>query len=197
MATFDPILDITDASAPPGVGLLVLLTAMTPEQLERVLANLAAFSPLEGMLVAAPEVLQADSYPSLQFVAAPAASPAWTLTAGDFVNAYQLAEKNKARAILMLGPESGSLGSTALHGLAAAVLAAATDLAIPCYDLPRHAEFVDEPSALTGRSVGAQPFPEFVDFVLRIAVDDQRNGPIETETRPAVEREELLTLDLE
>ena len=143
MATVDPILDITGASAPPGVGLLVLLAAMAPEQLERVLANLATFSPPEGMPVASSEALPANSYPSFQIVAAPAASPAWTLTASDFVSAYQLAEKNKARAVLILGPESGSLGSTALHGLADAVLATQTDLAIPCYELPPHAGLVN------------------------------------------------------
>jgi len=32
------------------------------------------------------------------------------LTAAEFVNGYQLAQKNGARAILMLGPEAGSLG---------------------------------------------------------------------------------------
>jgi len=143
MATADPILDVTASSAHPGAGLLVLLTAMTPEQLERVLTNLAAFSPAEGMLVAAPEALQADSYPSLQIVAAPPANPAWTLTAADFVNAYQLAERNKARAILMLGPESGSLDPTALHGFANAALATNTDLTAPYYDLPPHAGLVN------------------------------------------------------
>jgi glucosylglycerate synthase len=143
MATADPILDITAASARPGAGLLVLLAAMTPEHLERVLANLAAFSPPEGMLVASPQALPADSYPSFQIVAAPATNPAWTLTATDFVNAYQLAEKNNARAILMLGPESGSLGPTALHGLADTVLATQTDLAIPYYELPPHAGLVN------------------------------------------------------
>jgi hypothetical protein len=143
MATADQILDVTASSARPGVGLLVLLTAMTPEQLERVLTSLAAFSPAEGMLVAAPEALQADSYPSLQIVAAPPADPAWTLTAADFVNAYQLAEKNKARAILILGPESGALDSAALHGFANAALATNTDLTAPYYDLPPHAGLVN------------------------------------------------------
>jgi hypothetical protein len=143
MATVDPILDITGASAPSGIGLLVMLTAMTPEQLDRVLTNLTAFSPAEGMVVAAPESLSADSYPSLQIVPAPAASPAWTLTASDFGSAFQLAEKNKARAILMLGPESGSLSSTALHALANADLAHQTDLAVPYYDLPPHAGLVN------------------------------------------------------
>jgi len=56
-------------------------------------------------------------------------------------------------------------------------------------DLPRHAEFVGEPSAPIGLSAGAQPLPEFVDFVLRITVDDQRNRPIETEMGPTRDME--------
>ncbi len=143
MATADQIPDITPVSAGPGTGLLVLLAAMPPEQLERVLANLAAFSSAEGLLIASPDARPADSYPSLQIVAAPATNAAWTLTAADFVNAYQFAEKNEAHAILMLGSESGSLGSTALHGLADAVLTNHTDLAVPCYDLPPHAGLVN------------------------------------------------------
>jgi hypothetical protein len=143
MATADQIPDITAPSAGPSAGLLVLLAAMTPEQSEGVLANLTASFPAESVLVASPDALPADSYPSLQIVAAPATNAAWTLTAADFVNAYQLAEKNEARAILMLGPESGSLGMSALHGLANAVLITPTDLAVPCYDLPPHAGLVN------------------------------------------------------
>jgi hypothetical protein len=142
MATIYPISDSATPSAPPGNGLLVLLAAMTPEQLERVLANLTASFPAEELLVASPNALpdaiSADAHSSLRMVAAPANNPAWTLTAADFVNACQLAEKNDARAILMLGPESGSFGSPALRQLANAVLATA-DLAVPCYDLPPHA----------------------------------------------------------
>ena len=143
MATANPIPDITAPSARPGAGLLVLLAAMKPEQLEVVLANLTASFPAEGLLIASSDALPADSYPSLRIVAAPATNAAWTLTAGDFVNAYQLADKNKARGLLMLGAESGSLGASALHGLANAVLTPATDLAVACYDLPPHAGLVN------------------------------------------------------
>jgi len=142
MATADSISGITVPSAPPGAELLVLLAAMTPEQLERVLANLTASFPAEGLLIASPDALPADSYPSLRIVAAPAASASWTLTAADFVNAYQLADKNKARAILMLGPESSLLGPSAIRLLADAVLTNTTDLAVPCYELPPHAGLV-------------------------------------------------------
>src|SRR5271166_1814787 len=135
MATADPIADITAPSARPGTGLLVLLTAMPPEQLEGVLSNLTASFPAEGLLIAVPDAHPADSHPSLRIVAAPATNPSWTLTAADFVNAYQLAEKNEAGAILILGPESGSLGLSAFRDLANAVLATPTDLAVSCYDL--------------------------------------------------------------
>src|SRR5271166_3394204 len=113
MATADPIPDIAAPSARPGAGLLVLLAAMPPEQLESVLANLTASFPAEGLLIASPDALPADSYPSLRIVASPATNASWALTAADFVNAHQLAEENEARAILLLGPESSSLGSSA------------------------------------------------------------------------------------
>src|SRR5665213_1882494 len=140
MATVDPISDITTTSARPDNGLLVLLAAMTPEQLERVLANLTASFPAEDLLIASPDAvsdaLPTDSYPSLRIVAAPAANASWTLTAADFVSAYQLASKDKARAILMLSPESGSLSSSAISALANAVLTTPTDLAVASYDFP-------------------------------------------------------------
>jgi hypothetical protein len=142
MATTYPISERAIPSARPGNGLLVLLTAMTPKQLESVLASLTAAFPAEDLLIASPDAISANSYPSLRIVAAPANNPAWTLTAADFVNAYELAEKNEAHAILMLGPESGSLGSPALRELANAVLAI-TDLAVPCYDLPPRAGLVN------------------------------------------------------
>ena len=143
MATADSIPDLTTAPARPDSGLLVLLAAMAPEQLEVILVNLAAAFPAEDLLVASPDAIQAELHPSLRIVAAPTTNAAWTLTASDFVNAYQLADKNKARGLLMLGSESGSLGASALHGLANAVLTSNTDLAVSCYDLPPHAGLVN------------------------------------------------------
>jgi len=142
MATADSILGVPTPCAPPGNGLLVLLAAMTPIQLESVFANLTASFPNEELLIAAPDAIPADSYPSLRIVTAPASNSAWNLTAGDFVSAYQLAEKHEARAILMLGSASGSLGSSALRELATAVLDP-TDLALPCYELPPHAGLIN------------------------------------------------------
>ena len=146
MATEASISGVTTPSAPPGNGLLILLAAMTPEQLESVFANLTASFPTEELLIASPDAsldaLPADSYPSLRIVTAPVSNSSWTITAADFVNAYQLAEKHEARAILMLGSESSSLGSSALRELADAVLAN-TDLAVPCYELPPHAGLIN------------------------------------------------------
>lgn len=143
MATTNPMTDPSTAAPRPDNGLLVLLAAMPRVQLERVLANLAAsFSP-ENLLVAAPEELPTDLYPALNFVAVPATKPSWTLTAADFVNAYHLAQKSNARAILMLGPESGSLSLNGLRDLANAAITTPTDLAVPCYDLHPRAGLVN------------------------------------------------------
>jgi glucosylglycerate synthase len=143
MATADPIPDLSTPSERSGNGLLVLLAPMQADQLEAVLANLSTLFPPQSLLVATPEVLAPESYPALQMIAAPAAKSSMTLTAADFVNAHQLAEQQDASAILMLGPESGSLSGDAVRRLANAVLSAATDLAIPSYELPPHAGLVN------------------------------------------------------
>ena len=183
MVTADPIPDITTPSARPDNGLFVLLAAMTPEQLERVLANLTAFFPAEDLLIAFPnaisDALPADSYRSLGIDATPAANASWTLTAADFVSAYQLASKNKARAILMLGPQSGSLASSAIRALANAVLTTPTDLAVPCYDLPPHAGLVNSAILypLTRALFASRVrFPLAVDLALSLRMAERLAG---------------------
>jgi len=143
MATSDQISEVTTPSASPGNGLLVLLAAMTEEQLGSVLASLTASFPAETLIIASPDPLPEDFDPSVRIVAAPPANPYWTRTAADFVSAYQLADKNQARAVLMLGAESGSLDPSAIRTLANAVLTTPTDLAVPCYQLPPHAGLVN------------------------------------------------------
>ncbi len=143
MATTSPIPDINSTAALPFTGLLVFLTTMPPEQLESVLANLNASFPTETLVVATPDAVSANPYPSLRIVAAPATNATWILTAADFLNAYQLAAKNEARAILMLGPDSNSLSPSTIRDLANAVLNAAADVAVPYYDLPPNAGLVN------------------------------------------------------
>ncbi len=135
MATTDPISEIVTPSAPASVGLLVMLASMPAEQVESVLTKLSAAFPAEDLLIAAPDESCADSFPSLRIVAAPASTPSSTLTAANFVHAYQLAQTHEARAILVLGPESWSLESIALHSLGSAVLTTPIDLAVSRYAL--------------------------------------------------------------
>jgi hypothetical protein len=179
MATTQSISDSTTPSAPPGADLLVVLADMTPEQLEQVLASLAASFPAESLLIASPHALPEDSHPPFQTVALPATPPTWTLSAAHFLNAYELAGKSNARAILMLGAGSGSLASSAIRALANAVLTTPTDLAMPCYDLPPHSGLVN--SAILyplTRALFASPvrFPLAADLGLSLRMADRLAG---------------------
>jgi hypothetical protein len=179
MATAESVPDITAASARPCSGLVILLAAMTAEQRESVLVNLTAAFPAESLLVASPDTVGADSHPPLRIVAAPVANASWTLTAADFASAHQLADKNNAAAILMLGPESGSLASSAIRALANAVLTPSTDLAVPCYDLPPHAGLVNSAILypLTRGLFGSRVrFPLAVDLGLSLRMAERLAG---------------------
>ena len=179
MATTQSISDSTTPSAPPGADLLVVLADMTPEQLEQVLASLAASFPAESLLIASPHALPEDSHPPFQTVALPATPPTWTLSAAHFLNAYELAGKSNARAIIMLGAGSGSLASSAIRALANAVLTTPTDLAMPCYDLPPHSGLVNSDILypLT-RALFASPvrFPLAADLGLSLRMADRLAG---------------------
>jgi len=139
----NPLSEIAPTSTEPHTSVLVFLPAMPAEQVEAVLVNLANSFEVGDLLIAAPEGSANDAHPNLRTVIAPPSKAAVTLTASDFVNAYQLAEKNNARAVLMLGQECSSLDSSALRKLADSVLEGQSDLAIPCYDLPPRAGLVN------------------------------------------------------
>ncbi len=183
MATADSIPDINAPSAGNDNGLLVLLAAMTPEQLNPVLTKLSASFRAEDLLIASPnavsDTLLKDSYPSLRMVAAPAANASRTLTAADFASAYQLASNENARAVLMLSPESGSLSSSAISALANAVLTTPTDLAVASYELPPYTGLVN--SAILyplTRSLFASRvrFPLAVDLGLSLRMAERLAG---------------------
>ena len=112
---------------------------MPRPKLDTLLANLTASLPAENLLVAVPEALLPETYPALKLVEVPGSKSSWVLTAGDYLNAHQLAQKHGARGILMLGPESDSLSSSGLRDLANAVTNAPADLAVPRYQLPPRA----------------------------------------------------------
>jgi hypothetical protein len=143
MATVNSISDSESPALQPSAKLLVFVSPMAPDQLEGLLGKLAdTFAP-EELLVATPDELTANVASALRIVPLPDAKATWTLTAADFVSAYQLAQKHSVGSILMLGPEAGSLTSTSLHDLAKVLLNSSVDLAIPCYDLPPHAGLVN------------------------------------------------------
>ena len=132
----------TSATAIAGPELLVLLAAMPPEQLGVCAGQPDRFVSGAECVGRHPGCARRP-VPNSRIVTIPPTGPSWTLTAADFVNAHQLADKNEARAILMLGPGAGSLSPFALRDLANAVLASSTDLALPCYDLPPHVGLIN------------------------------------------------------
>jgi glucosylglycerate synthase len=141
MATSTSISDAT-ATRTSG-GLLVLLTALPPEQMESVLTKLAASFPAEQLIIATHDEAASEAHPDLRFVSAPATGASWSLIAEDFARAHELASQQQASAILMLGPESGSLETTVLRNLSTAVLDENSDLAVPHYSLPARAGLVN------------------------------------------------------
>jgi hypothetical protein len=143
MAIADTIPEFSRPPAKTGYALLVVVAALPANQLESLLAKLAATFPPDDMLIATQNEIGADVYLPLHVAHAPETQGTWTLTAADFVNAYQLAQRHEAKAIMILGPESSSLSANALLGLAAAVQTGTIDLAVPLYDLPPHAGLVN------------------------------------------------------
>ncbi len=139
MATTNTMPDTRPEFARPEGGLLVLLPAMPRPKLESVLASLTTSLPAENLLVGTPETLPREAYPAFRFIDVPDSRSSWILTAPDYVNAYQLAQKHSARAILMLGTEAESLSPSGLRDLANAVTNAPTDLVVPRYALPPRA----------------------------------------------------------
>jgi len=176
MATANPIPDTSSAPARPVANLLVLAAAMPPEQMEILLANLAEAFPVEELVVATQGEATSRLFPADRMIAAPPTNAAWTSTAADFQNAFQLARETEARAVLMLGPGAGSLSTAALRSLAQAVAATQVDLAMPCYTLPAHAGLIN--SAILyplTRALFASPvrFPQAIDTGLSLRMAER------------------------
>jgi hypothetical protein len=143
MAIASPVPEFSRPPARTGYALLVVVPSVPAAQLESILTKLATTFPPDDLLIATQNEVTTEVSPPLHITQAPASGAAWTLTSADFVNAHQLAQKNQARAILILGPEAGSLSAGGLHDLASAVLSESIDLAMPQYDLPAHAALVN------------------------------------------------------
>lgn len=139
----NPLAEDKAASAPMTADVLILLASMPREPLEAVLKHITAYFPYAQCVVAASDPFAEDLSTGLRVVSAPAATASWSLTAADFVAAYQLAQKHQCRAILLLGPEASTLAPEALRELVDAVLMRAVDLAVPHYDLPSRTGLVN------------------------------------------------------
>ncbi|MGH8010962.1 MAG: hypothetical protein ACREQ4_00520, partial [Candidatus Binataceae bacterium] len=127
-----------------------------------------------------------EAHPELRIVAAAESKSSWTITAADYVSAFQLAQEHEARAVLMLGPESGSLSVSGLRNLANAVLDTPADLAVPRYSLPPRAGLVN--SAILyplSRALFAAParFPLAVDLGLSLRMAERLSAGAQYFTR--------------
>jgi len=135
--------------------LLVLLAPLAHDAFEQTLANLSQAFAGTIVLIATPDTsltqtdggsgqpqssAYAERFTNLRLLPDPQTTPtlsqagAWTLTAADFLNAFNLAQQHSAGACLVLGAESQSLSPQALKDLAGALTANA-DLAVARYDL--------------------------------------------------------------
>lgn len=123
--------------------LMVLLIGAQAAQIEPLVSHLSSALPDEDLLIAMPEGSAAEARSGLRFVDLPASKASWMLTAADFAHAHQLAQKNEARSILMLGPEASSLEPEGLARLAGATSNGTADLLLPCYTLPSRAGLVN------------------------------------------------------
>ena len=124
MATISPTPEI-NATKPAVASLLVSLAALPRESIDLLLENLAAAFPGESLVVATADASASTASGSIQLVtyAPPAPSTGgWTLTAADFLNAYELASQHEAKAVLLLGSEAQSLTPDALRRLANSIL---------------------------------------------------------------------------
>jgi hypothetical protein len=136
MATASTLSETANRPDTPPPGLLVTLTPLPPDALERTFANLEAAFTQQPIQVVTPDPLPARAGIARgirAFTQAPAAPTpgGWILTAGDFLNSYKAMQEHSAEACLMLGPEAQSLTPEALVALASG----AADLTMPRYAL--------------------------------------------------------------
>jgi glucosylglycerate synthase len=131
----------------PGVrSLLVSLTSLPPEALEATLTNLALAFPestVHGkVLVATPDtghpMLTGASFGSLRLLPYTAVATSINtlfLSTADYLNTFRMVQDHQAGACLLLGTQSQSLSPETIRALAAPVVSASIDLAVPHYRL--------------------------------------------------------------
>jgi glucosylglycerate synthase len=174
MASAQTNIDLTSNTAATATGdLLVSLVSLPQEAFETTLSNIALAFPGETVLVATPDTapqLPADSPLRLiPYTPTTVSSSPWILTAADYLNAFKLAQENRATTSLLLGAESQSLQPDAIRALAKSALTA--DLTVAHYDLKPREGLVNSAILypVTRALFGTRPrFPLAIDLGLSL-----------------------------
>jgi hypothetical protein len=174
MASAQTNIDLSSNTAATATGgLLVNLVSLPQEAFEATLSNLALAFPGETVLVATPDTapqLSADSPLRLiPYTPTTVSSAPWILTAADYLNAFKLAQENRAATCLLLGAESQSLQPEALRALAKSALS--VDLTVAHYDLGPREGLVNSAILypVTRALFGTRPrFPLAIDLGLSL-----------------------------
>ena len=153
--------------------LLISLASLEHDAFESTLTNIAEAFPGQDILVATPDSSSSHTTPQgIRIAGYTPSAPtqgSWTLTAADFLNTHELAQKHEAKGIVQLGAEAQSVHPETLRNLAQAVLEGNLDLAVPHYDLPARSGLVNAAILYpTTRALfGARPrFPLALDLGL-------------------------------
>ena len=159
--------------------ILISLASLEHEALEEALRNIAEAFGGRDVMVATPDASGSSTRDGLRIVGyTPLVPPpgSWTLTAADFVNAHELAQRHHAAGVLLLGAEAQSLEPFALQGLSRAVVHEGLDLAVPRYALPPRAGLVNTAMLYPASRAlfGARPrFPLAIDLGLSVRALDR------------------------
>jgi glucosylglycerate synthase len=174
MASAQTNIDLSSNTAATATGgLLVSLVSLPQEAFETTLSNIALAFPGETVLVATPDTAQqlpADSPLRLiPYTPTTVSSSPWILTAADYLNAFKLAQENRAATCLLLGAESQSLQPEAIRALAKSALT--VDLTVAHYDLGPREGLVNSAILypVTRALFGTRPrFPLAIDLGLSL-----------------------------
>ena len=140
MAITSSFPEIADRPESQPAGLLVVLTPLSPEGLERTISNLAAAFPGTMIRVATPDPIPPDiselpQFRALTYTPVAPSTGGWLLTAADFLNSYKLVQEHGTNGCLLLGPEAQSIDPDALAALGSALLSGSADLGVARYAL--------------------------------------------------------------
>lgn len=181
MATASTISETVNHPGSPSAGLLITLSPLPPDALDRMLENLSIAFSEQSIQVATPDPVPSSPPGGSRmrvFTYTPAA-PApggWVLTAADFLNAYKITQEHGATGGLLFGPEAHTLAPEGLAALASGVLSGTSDLTMPRYSLGPHDALVN--SAIlypTSRALfGTRPrYPLAIDLAFSVRMAEK------------------------